>query len=608
MPDILYTKRKYIILAIFLLIALIYLIKLFSLQVLDHDYKLFARNNVLRYITQYPARGLLYDRNGELLVYNEAAYDLLVIPRQVTELDTVEFCRLLNIPHDDFISRFNKALNYSPYKPSLFLEQISKEEYGYFEEKLFKFPGFYIEARTLRKYPIPIAAHILGFVGEVNRRELDRDHYYTQGDYIGKSGIERSYEKELRGNKGVRVVMVDVFNREKGSYQGGKYDTTVVPGNDLHLTIDAGLQEYGEALMQNKKGSIAAIEPSTGEILALVSSPGYDPNLLIGRIRTKNFTELSNDSLEPLFIRPTMAQYPPGSTFKLVNALIALQEGVIRPGTEFECDGPVSTPIICSHYHLTPLNLMEAIEQSCNPYFWKTYRQLIEQPRFETIQEGYNNWRDYLLSFNIGIGFDSDIQNQRNGNLPEDSYFNKYYGVKGWRAITIRSLSIGQGEIEFTPLQLANLAATIGNRGFYYTPHLVKSVENYKEILGKYNIKHQTKVDAVNFEPVIEGMKLVFDGEHGTARWYKIKDIDMCGKTGTAENPHGDDHSIFVAFAPAENPQIAIGVVIETSGFGATWAAPIASLMVEKYLNGEVAEHWYKDKILTANLLNGSEE
>jgi penicillin-binding protein 2 len=608
MSEKLNARRRYVIITIFIIVAVIFLVKLFLLQVLDHDYKLFAKNNVLRYITRYPARGLIYDRNGELLVYNEAAYDLLVIPRQVKEVDTAEFCRLLNISAEDFRERFDRALKYSAYKPSIFLEQISREEYGYFEEKLFKYPGFYIEARTLRKYPIPIAAHILGYVGEVNQRELDKDHYYTQGDYIGKSGIERSYENLLRGEKGVEVVMVDVFNREKGSYQGGKYDTLAYKGNDLFLTINAGLQQFGEELMQNKKGSIVAIEPSSGEVLAFVSSPAYDPNLLIGRVRTKNFNRLSKDTLEPLFIRPTQAQYPPGSTFKLLNALIALQEGVITPGTEFDCDGPVSKPIVCSHFHINPANLIEAIEESCNPYFWNTYRSLIEQPEFKTIQEGYNNWRNYLLTFNLGQSFDSDLPVQRKGNLPEDSYFNRYYGEKGWRAITIRSLSIGQGEIELTPLQLANVAATIGNRGYFYTPHLVKSVDSLNYPYKKFKKKNVTSIDSAYYEPVIEGMQRVFGGEHGTARWYKIKNIEMCGKTGTAENPHGDDHSIFIAFAPADNPGIAIAVVVETCGFGSTWAAPIASLMMEKYLYGEAEDSWYKAKMLNANLLDGSEE
>lgn len=597
--------RRIVISGIFILTGLLFLVKLFSLQVLDHDYKLFAANNVLRYITKYPGRGLIYDRNEKLLVYNEAAYDLLVIPKQVKEIDTTELCRLLRVTPDDFNVRLEKAKKHSYYKPSVFLEQISKEEYAYLEEKLYRFPGFYVQARTLRKYPIPFAAHILGYVGEVNKRELELDGYYKQGDYIGKSGIEKTYEKELRGGKGLQLVMVDVFNREKGSYQDGKFDTLAVEGNNLFLTIDTDLQLYGEKLMANKKGSIVAIEPKSGEILAMVSSPAYDPNLLIGRIRTQNFQKLSSDTLEPLFNRPVAAQYPPGSTFKPVNALVGLQEGVLRPSTKYSCNGTSASPIVCSHDHESPLPLNGAIEQSCNPYFWKVYKSIIEQSRFTTVQEGYNHWRDYLLSFNIGKEFDSDIMYQRDGNLPKDAYFNKYYGKKGWKAITVRSLSVGQGEIELTPVQMANVAAIIANRGYYYTPHLLKNLGSLSETPKLFQQKHEVMVDSSNFTPVVEGMQLVYEGEHGSSRWYKIEDIEMCGKTGTAENPHGDDHSVFIAFAPKDNPRIAIAVVVETSGFGATWAAPIASLMIEKYLNNDVKPRWYLDKILNANLLTG---
>ncbi len=599
-----YSKRRYIIIAIFVIISMVYLGKLFSLQVLDHDYKVFAQDNVLRYITQYPSRGLIYDRNGNLLVFNEAAYDLLVIPRQILELDTTELCRLLRIDKKEFTERLEKAKKYSYYKPSIFLEQISREEYAFLEEKLYRFPGFYVQSRTLRKYPIPFAAHILGYVGEVDRREIEKDPYYTQGDYIGKSGIEQTYEHLLRGEKGLKVVMVDVFNREKGSYQEGKYDTVARAGQNLFLTIDKDLQLYGERLMKNKKGSVVAIEPGSGEILAMVSSPAYDPNLLIGRVRTKNFRKLSKDTLEPLFNRPVAAQYPPGSTFKPVNALIALNDGVITENTRFFCDGVISRPIKCSHNHFSPLPLVNAIEQSCNPYFWNTFREIIEQDRFNSIQEGYNNWRSYLEGFHVGSRFNTDISNQRSGNLPEDSYFNRYYGESGWRALTIRSLSIGQGEIELTPLQLANVVATIANKGSFYTPHLLKAVDSADNDVNFFTKYNETGIDSSRFDPVIEGMKLVYEGEHGSARWYKVKDIEICGKTGTAENPHGDDHSVFIAFAPKDDPKIAIAVVVETAGFGSTWAAPIATLMIEKYLKGEISgPRWFEQKMLDANLL-----
>lgn len=594
---------------IFITVALIYLIKLFFLQVLDHDYKVFARNNVLRYITLYPARGLIYDRKDELLVYNEAAYDLMVVPRLVKNPDTNELCSILDIDRKEFERRLEKAKRYSPYKSSLFLEQISKEDYGYLEEKLFRFPGFYVQARTLRKYPKPIAAHILGYIGEVSPVELKSSDYYKQGDYIGKSGIEKVYESILRGNKGMEIVMVDVFNRVKGSYQEGKYDTLANAGKNLKLTIDAELQACGEKLMSNKIGSIVAIEPASGEILCMVSSPSYDPNLLIGRVRSGNFARLSRDTLKPLFNRPTLAQYPPGSTFKLVNALIGLHEGVIIPEIKFfDCDGPESSPIACSHYHYLPVNLMQAIEQSCNPYFWRAFKRIIEQDHFSNMQEAYNNWRNHLLTFNFGKRFGNDILNQRKGNVPADSYYNHYYGEKGWRAITIRSLAIGQGEIELTPLQLANFTAILANRGFYYVPHLIKSVEGSDHIDSAYLKRHHVSIEKKHFDPVIEGMRRVFSSERASVRFYKIEGIEMCGKTGTSQNPHGEDHSVFIAFAPADDPKIAISVVVENSGYGSTWAAPIASLMIEKYLNNDVKESWYKNKILNAKLLDRSEQ
>lgn len=599
-----YSNRKYIIISIFIIVGVIFIVRLFLLQVLDNEYKLSAQNNVLRYVTQYPARGLIYDRNGELLVYNEAAYDLLVIPKQIKNIDTIELCKLLKINKDGFITSLEKARKHSYYKPSVFLKQISREDYGYLQEKLYKYPGFYVQSRTLRKYPIPVAAHILGYVGEVNKKDLENEKYYRQGDYIGKSGIEKYYENKLRGKKGLKIKIVDVFNRERGSFKNGKYDTLSIAGDDIYISINTELQIYGEKLMQNKKGSIVAIEPSSGEILALVSSPAYDPNLLIGRVRTENFKKLSSDTLEPLFNRATMAQYPPGSTFKIVNALIGLQEEVLFPYTKYGCQGVVSYPIVCSHDHNSPLDLLHAIEQSCNPYFWKVFKSIFEQPKFSTIQEEYNNWRKYVSSFGTGKKFDNDLINQRPGNLPPDSYFNKYYGKKGWKAITIRSLSIGQGEIEYTPLQLANLTAIIANKGYYFTPHVIKEKKNINYDNKKYKEKIFTDIDPKYFDVVIEGMYQVYEGEHGTTRWYKIKDLQICGKTGTAENPHGDNHSVFIAFAPKDDPKIAVAVVIENSGFGSTWAAPIATLMIEKYLNGSVKPNWFEEKMLNANLIS----
>ncbi len=597
-----YEHRKIVIILIIIIIGVIFVARLFFLQVIDSEYKLSAENNVLRKITRYPARGLIYVRNNELLVYNEAAYVLLVIPNQIQNIDTAELCQLLKINNETYTSLLDKAKKYSNFKPSIFLEQISKEDFGYLEERLYKFPGFFVQVRTLRKYPNPIASHVLGYVGEVDQNEINISTYYKSGDYIGKNGIEKFYEEELRGKKGVEYKLVDVFNREKGSYLNGRYDTISVMGKNLKTSIDIELQAYGEQLMMGKKGSIVAIEPSTGEILSMVSSPSYDPNLLIGRIRSGHFNRLSKDSLEPLFNRATMAQYPPGSTFKLLNALVGLNDGVLSSRTRYECQGVVSYPIVCSHNHYSPLDLDHAIEQSCNPYFYKVFKSILEQRSFKNIQEGYENWRSQIAKFGIGQNLNSDILSQRNGNLPEASYFDHYYGKKGWKAITVRSLSIGQGEIELTPLQMANQAAIIANRGFYRVPHFVTSVEGGSNKLNFDDPIH-TQIPEEHFETIIEGMSLVYEGENGSARWYRIDTLEMCGKTGTSENPFGENHSVFIAFAPRNNPQIAISVVVENSGFGATWAAPIASLMIEKYLRGMVRPSWYQDKMLNTNLI-----
>jgi penicillin-binding protein 2 len=601
-----YEQRKFLIIGIILAVGLIFAIRLFKLQVYDSKYKLSAENNVLRYVTQYPPRGLIYDRNGDLLVYNEAAYDLLVVPGQLDEFDTAALCRLLDIEKDDFLERLSKAKAYSWYKPSVFIEQISKEDYGYLEEMLFRYPGFYVQARTLRKYPNPIAAHVLGYVGEVSQKEIDRKPYYKPGDYIGKSGVEKAYEDILRGRNGMKIIMVDVFNREKGSFENGRYDTNAVAGKDLVLSLDIELQEYGERLLKNKKGSIVALDPASGEILALVSSPNYDPNLLVGRIRSENFLKLSRDTLEPLFNRATMAQYPPGSTFKLLNALIGMHDNVLSESTEYDCNGLATYPIPCSHNHESPLDLVHAIEQSCNPYFWQVYKSILEEPGFRNIQQGYDHWKELVMQFGVGTLLETDLLEQSDGNLPAHSYFDKYYGKKGWKAITVRSLSIGQGEIELTPLQLANFSSTIANKGFYYPPHLLKEVKGEEDIVENLKEKKTISINTGSFETIIEGMSLVYEGEHGSARWYKNDSIPMCGKTGTAQNPHGENHSVFIAFAPKEDPKIAIAVVVENSGYGSTWAAPIATLMMEKYLTGEVKPTWFEEKILNSDLISGN--
>ncbi|MBE0637080.1 MAG: penicillin-binding protein 2 [Bacteroidales bacterium] len=598
-----YENRKIILTGIVLVVSILFIIRLFYVQLIDEKYVLSANNNVLRYMTQYPARGLVYDRNGELLIYNEAAYDLMVIPRLVRKIDTLEFCRLVGISKEDFIFKMDRARNFSTHKSSVFEPQIPKESYGYIEEKLYKYSGFYVQSRTLRKYPHSTAAHSLGYIGEVSPWEIEKNPYYKIGDYIGKSGIEKAYETELRGQKGLKIKMVDVFNREKGSYLEGRYDTSAISGNDLVMTVDLVLQEYGELLMKNKRGSIVAIEPATGEILALISSPSYDPNLLVGRIRNQNYPLLEADTLKPLFNRALLAQYPPGSTFKPTGTLIALQEGVINVNSRFPCGGVGAVPIKCSHNHYSPLSLLEAIEQSCNPYFWSVFKAVIDNPKFGSTQKAFEKWREYLLSFNLGRTFQSDLLVERSGNVPSSEYYDKYFGKNRWRSMTIRSLSIGQGEILVTPLQLANMAAIIANRGYYCDPHLVKTIKRngVSEILKPE--KRITMVDPRHYDIVVEGMRRVYAGDHGTGRWYADENLSMCGKTGTVQNPHGENHSLFMAFAPVDNPKIAIAVVVENGGFGATFAAPIATLMMKKYIQRDFEKPPYEARIIEANLL-----
>jgi len=599
-----FQNRKYVLIFIFLFVGILFAVRLFMLQVMSNEYKLSAENNVLRYITEYPARGLIYDRNGELMVYNEAAYDLLVVPGQLHAFDTTELCNLLHFESESFREHLKKAKKYSYRKPSVFLEQISREDYAYLEEKLYKYPGFYIHARTLRKYPQPMAAHLLGYIGEVNRRDMASDNFYSQGDYIGKSGLEKFYESTLRGEKGIRLVIVDVFNREKGSFSNGQYDTAAVSGQNIQVSLDAEVQSYGELLMQNKIGSVVAIEPSSGEILALITAPSYDPNLLVGRIRGENYFRLQEDSLKPLMNRAIMGTYPPGSTFKMVTALVGMQENVLYPTTSYHCDGTESRPIRCTHYHNTPLMLNSAIQNSCNPYFWNVFRSIISNPRLNNDTVGFSHWRKHVVSFGFGERFNTDIPFELKGNIPSVKYYNNIYTPGHWRAMTIRSLGIGQGEILVTPLQLANLSVIIANKGYYYRPHILKSIGNDTNPVEAFVEKQYTTVEAEHFGFIRQAMLDVFEGEHGTARWYKIDSVLVCGKTGTVENPHGDDHSMFIAFAPYDNPKIALSVIVENSGYGSSWAAPIATLLIEKYLLGEVKRKSLEERMINGNLIN----
>ena len=585
---------------------LFFLARIFVLQVIDPSYKLSASSNVLRNVTQYPSRGLIYDRNGDLLVYNEPVYDLMLVPGQLAPFDTAEFCQVLDITREYVDEEIRKAKEYSRFRSSIFLKQISSLTYAVLQEKLYKYPGFYVQPRTLRKYPHDIAAHIFGYVGEVDNSMIEANPDYVMGDYIGITGLESTYEETLRGEKGVNIYLVDVHNRIMGSYQEGRYDSPAVVGNNIKLSIDASLQEYGEKLMRNKIGSIVAIEPSTGEILTLVSSPSYHPELLVGRVRSENFRELLADTLKPLFNRALMAHYPAGSIFKVINGLAALQERIIDEYTNYICPGhyTVGRLTVRCRYHNSPQALAGAIQISCNTYFCNIFRDMLDHPKYGSVTGGFNVWQSHVSSFGLGEKLNSDFPNELRGNVPVAGYFDHFYGQNRWRSLQIVSLAIGQGEISVTPLQMANLTAAIANRGYYITPHIVKSIENSDPDPAFREVNHTT-IDSVFFGPVIEGMHMAVNGPvGGTARIAQVAGLEICGKTGTAENPHGDDHSVFIAFAPRDNPQIAISVYVENAGFGSTMAAPIASLLIEKYLNRSVTRKWLEDRMLAADFIN----
>jgi penicillin-binding protein 2 len=598
-----YSKRQLVIGGIFILFIFLYLIRLFTLQVLESEYRLSADNNVLRYTVEFPARGEIFDRNGELLVYNERLYDLMVIPKQLKEFDTLELSELLGITLENFKEELQKAKDYSIYKPSIVFKQISLLRYATLQEKMIKYSGFYMQERTTRKYPLSIAAHVLGYVGEVNTQMIEEDSYYNSGDYVGISGIEKAYEKYLRGVKGLNIYLVDVYNRIKGSYKEGKYDSAAVVGNNITTTLDAALQQYGELLMKNKRGSIVAIEPSTGEILAFVSSPTYDPNLLTASERGTNYKMLLNDSLKPLFNRALMACYPPGSTFKLVDALIGLEEEVITTESAFSCGGGfnIGSHIVKCH-HGGSIDFLRSISGSCNSYYCNVFTKILKDDKFETVEDAYKNWREHVMSFGLGRKLNSDLENELAGIIYDSDYYNKYYGKGKWGPFTIISMAIGQGELGFTPFQMANMVSTIANRGYYIIPHTVKAIDGVQHIDSTYIEKHYVDIDTQYFSPVIEGMRLVV--ESGTARSAWVEGITICGKTGTAQNPHGEDHSIFVAFAPLDKPQIVITVYVENGGFGSTWAAPIASLMIEKYLTDTITRPWVEEKMLNSDLIS----
>ncbi|PIF06246.1 MAG: penicillin-binding protein 2 [Draconibacterium sp.] len=596
-----FAKRKYLVIGVFLVVGLIFILKLFNIQVLDRQYKEYATNNVLREVVQYPARGLIYDRNGNLMVFNKPAYDLLITPREVEPFDTTYFCSLLDVSREDLLEGIQKAKDYSTYKPSILVKQIPPETYAILQEHLYKFKGFHTQSRTLREYSQPVAAHVLGYVSEVSPGDIARDGYYKSGDYIGRNGIEQIYETQLRGTKGIKKQLVDVHNRIQGSFRNGREDIPAEIGKNLYCTLDLDLQMYAEKLFQNKRGAVVAIEPSTGEVLVMLSAPTYDPGLLVGRIRSANYLKLTKDSLNPLFNRALQAKYPPGSTFKIINTLIGIQEGAINAYTRFSCAGRASSPISCTHDHVSPANVIQAIRESCNSFLWHTFRIIISKG--ENVEEGFNAWRNYVYSFGLGKKPGKDFNNALEGNLPTSGFYNNIYGKGHWNALTIRSLAIGQGELGVIPLQMANVAAIVANRGYYYTPHLVKSIDN-DTVASDFKIKKLTKISPENFEPIIEGMDQVVNLKvPGKA---KIPGVEMCGKTGTVENNQGSDHSVFIAFAPREDPKIAIFVYVENGVWGSRYAAPIASLIVEKYMNDTIAtsRKWVETIMMDANLLN----
>ena len=592
-------NRRIVVAGIMSAIIILYVLRLFTIQIIDTKYKNGADSNAFLKKTLFPPRGLIYDRNHILMVYNKPAYDIAMIMREIHDLDTASFCKALNIDKQYFINRIaeikdrHKNPGYSGYTPQFFMTQLNIEDIATIQQSMYKYPGFYIQNRTIREYAFTAAAHVLGSIGEVSQRKIESDDYYKTGDYAGRDGIEYTYEETLRGEKGVEILLRDAKGRIKGKYENGKEDIAPVAGQNMTLTLDSKLQLLAEKLLKNKVGSVVAIEPKTGEILAMVSNPSFNPSLLSGRQRSKNYMKLVNDPTKPLLNRSTQAQYSPGSSFKPIEALVCQQMGGINENTMFACSGPKSTPVKCTHFHGSPVSLLSAIEQSCNPYFWNTLRVTLEKDGYGeknvNFRNNYKIWEDYTRSFGYGSKFtDSDIYEQSRGNIPSEKFFDKIYGLTGWRAITIRSLGIGQGEVLVTPLQLANAMAAIANEGYYITPHLNKCDSMKTKI-------HHTKIDKKYFGIVNEGMWRVF--EYGTGKASKLADISMCGKTGTVQNSHGKDHAFMVGFAPRENPKIAIAVVVENAGFGATYAAPIFSLMVEQFLKGKVTRIEEEERI-----------
>lgn len=608
-------KRKYVIAAFIIAIVAIYIVRLFNLQVVDTRYKDSADSNAFLKKAIYPSRGIIYDREGRVVVYNQPAYDVMMIPRDVTPFDTLDFCRTIDITPEQFRKRLadmkNRRLNpgYSSYTPQKLITHLSAEDYGRLQEKMYRYPGFFIQKRILREYGYNAAANVLGNIREVSKKDIDRDPYYASGDYTGDLGIESSYEQYLRGQKGVEILIRDARGQIQGRYENGARDEAAISGRNLKMSLDIELQQYAESLMVNKVGAVVAIEPETGEILALVSAPTYDPSLLVGRKRGENYKSLVNDDLKPLFDRALMGAYPPGSTFKPANGLILLEEDIIQPSTAYPCyHGFINGGLkVGCHGHGSPLPLKPALQTSCNAYFCWGLKGMLDNRRakYGSAANAFEVWKTHLVELGYGYRLGVDLPGESRGFIPNAKYYNKIYGEGRWSANTIISVAIGQGEILATPLQIANLCATIANRGWFITPHVVKEIQDTVMPDGMLD-RHVPNIDREHFMTVAEGMRMAVTG--GTCRIANLPDIEVAGKTGTAQNPHGKDHSAFIGFAPYDNPKIAVCVYVENAGFGATYGVPIGSLVIEKYLTGKIAENrrYLEERMLTSNTIINS--
>lgn len=601
-------KRKYVIGGFIIVIVIIYIIRLFNLQVTEDKYKESADSNAFLKRVIYPSRGLIYDRNGKLVVFNKPAYDVMLIPKDVGEFDTLALCSALSLTEDQLKEKWADMKNprknpgYSAYTPQKLISQLSIEDYGKFQEKLNLFPGFFVQKRTVRNYAYPVAGNVLGNIREVSAKDIDRDRYYRRGDYTGDLGIEKSYEVALRGKKGVEILMKDAYGRIKGKYEDGIYDKSPESGKNLTLSLDIDLQAYGEQLMQGKIGAIVAIEPKTGEILALVTSPNYDPSLLVGKDRGKNYADLVKNPYKPLYDRALQGAYPPGSTFKPTQGLIFLQEGIVNLNTMYPCyHGYVNGLRVGCHGHASPISLKPALQTSCNAYFCWGLKNMIDKSG-KKASDQLTKWKDYMVEMGYGYKLGVDLPSESRGFIPNADYYSSSFRGRNWSANSIISISIGQGEVLATPLQIANLCATVANRGYFYTPHIVKEIAD-SVIDPKYKEPHRPKIKKDYYEAVAEGMRMAVTG--GTCRLANLPDIEVCGKTGTAQNPHGRDHSAFIGFAPYHDPKIAICVYVENAGFGAAYGVPIGSLMIEKYLKGEISpsRKGIEERMLTSNTI-----